>query len=189
MLFYTTKKNAISSVKPLKINIMKSRKLIDIYYKEAVKDLNKSIMEDKDTWYEYVMQLPEHLQVVYTLVNFHQQLFKGGFHLYFSEPHGQFAYLALENLWMIKAIKSFMLLKGALNEVNTESHKPDAFRDHIFKGTLRPIKESDEDFVDILDELDTEYYSLDEDMEELLSGYLKSTILAYQHEQQLADYR
>lgn len=168
---------------------MKNRKLIDIYYKDAVKDLNKSVLKDKDVWYEYVLQLPEHLQVVYTLVNFHQQLFKGGFHLYFSEPHGQFAYLALENLWMIKAIKSFMLLKGALNEVNIDLYKPDEFREHVFKGTLRPIKESDEEFVDILDELDTEYYSLDEDIEELLAGYLKTTVLAHQHEQQLADYR
>lgn len=168
---------------------MKNRKLIDIYYKEAVKELNKSVMKDKDIWYGYVTNLPEHLQVVYTLVNFHQQLFKGGFHLYFSEPHGQFAYLALENLWMIKAIKSFMLLKGALNEVNTEMYNPDEFREHVFKGTLAPLKESDKEFVDVLDELDTEYYSLDEDIEELLASYLKSTVLTHQHEQQLADYR
>lgn len=168
---------------------MKNRKLIDIYYKEAIKEFDKNLLKDKDAWYEHVTHLPEHLQVVYTLVNFHQQLFKGGFHLYFSEPHGQFAYLALENLWMIKAIKSFMLLKGALNEVNTDSLNPDAFRAHVFNKTLRPLKESDEEFVDILDELDTEYYSLDEDIEELLAIYLKNTIIAYQHEQQLADYR
>lgn len=167
---------------------MKNRKLIDIYYKESVKDLNKTIMKDKDSWYDHVMQLPEHLQVVYTIANFHQQLFKGGFHLYFSKPHGQFAYLALENLWMIRAIKSFMILKGALNEVNMELHSPDEFRTHVFQGTLKPIKESDEDFVDILDELDTEYYSLDEDIEELLANYLKTTVLTHQHEQQLADY-
>ncbi|HSH67743.1 MAG TPA: DUF4375 domain-containing protein [Bacteroidia bacterium] len=168
---------------------MKNRKLIDIYYKEAVKEMNKTIMKDKDSWYNHIVQLPEHLQVVYTIVNFHQQLFKGGFHLYFSKPHGQFAYLALENLWTIKAIKSFMILKGALNEVNIEMHSPDEFREHVFKGTLAPIKNSDEDVVDILDELDTEYYSLDEDIEELLANYLKNSVLALQHEQQLADYR
>ena len=167
---------------------MKNRKLIDIYYKESVKALDKTILNDRDAWYHHIIQLPVHLQVVYTISNFHQQLFKGGFHLYFSKPHGQFAYLALENLWMIKAIKSFMILKGALNEVNMELHAPDKFREHAFQGTLKPLKESDEDFVDILDELDTEYYSLDEDLEELLATYLKSTVLADQHEQQLAEY-
>ena len=167
---------------------MKNRKLIDIYYKEAVKDLDKSILKDRETWYSHILHLPEHLQVIYTVVNFHQQLFKGGFHLYFSKPHGQFAYLALENLWMIKAIKSFMILKGALNEVNCELYTPDEFRKQVFEGTLEQIKNSDDDFVDILDELDTEYYSLAEDVEELLAEYLKNTVLTLQHEQQLEDY-
>jgi hypothetical protein len=167
---------------------MKNRKLIDIYYKEAVKDLDKSILKDRDTWYKHILFLPEHLQVIYTVVNFHQQLFKGGFHLYFSKPQGQFAYLALENLWMIKAIKSFMILKGALNEVNCELYLPDEFRKRVFEGTLEQIKNADEDFVDILDELDTEYYSLAEDIEELLADYLKNNVLALQHEEQLQDF-
>jgi hypothetical protein len=168
---------------------MKNRQLIDIYYKEAIKDLDKKILKDKDLWYEHVLQLPEHLGVVYTITNFHQQLFKGGFHLYFSKTHGQFAYLALENLWLIKAIKSFLVLKSALNEVNYELFSQDEFREHVFNGTLELINVSNDDFVDILDELDTEYYSIDEDIEELLVDYLKNTVLSYQHEQQLEDYR
>ena len=55
---------------------MKNRQLIDIYYKEAIKDLDKKLLKDKDLWYDHVMQLPEHLRVVYTITNFHQQLFK-----------------------------------------------------------------------------------------------------------------
>jgi hypothetical protein len=168
---------------------MKNRQLIDIYYKEAIKDLDKKIVRNKDLWYEHVLQLPEHLRVVYTITNFHQQLFKGGFHLYFSKTHGLFAYLALENLWLIKAIKSFLVLKSALNEVNYKLFSQDEFREHVFNGTLELINVSNDDFVDILDELDTEYYSIDEDIDELLVDYLKNTVLSYQHEQQFEDYR
>lgn len=42
---------------------MRNEEITDKYYKEAVKGLNEVILEDKDLWYSYVINLPLHLKL------------------------------------------------------------------------------------------------------------------------------
>jgi hypothetical protein len=74
---------------------MRNEEITDKYYKEAVTGLNETILNDIDLWYSYVINLPPHLQIVYTIVVFHQQVFSGGLHQYFFNSYGQFAYLTV----------------------------------------------------------------------------------------------
>jgi hypothetical protein len=48
---------------------MTNQEKIDKYYKEVVKDLNETILQDKELWYSYVIHLPIHLQVVLDEIN------------------------------------------------------------------------------------------------------------------------
>lgn len=63
---------------------MTNQEIINNYYKEAVIGITESILLDKDLWYSYIINLPQHLSVTYTVVIFHQQVFNGGLHNIFS---------------------------------------------------------------------------------------------------------
>lgn len=152
---------------------MKNEEITDDYYKKAVKDLNETILEDKDLWYSHIINLPEPLEITYTVVVFHQQVFNGGFHQYFFNAYGQFAYLTVDNLRLIKAFKAADILERAITHVNIEKFSLDEFRAKIFERELSRIADFDEDLSDILEKLDDEYYDLDEDLEQLLVDYLK----------------
>jgi hypothetical protein len=97
-------------------NDMRNEEITDKYYKEAVTGLNETILNDKDLWYSYVINLPLYLQIVYTIVVFHQQVFNGGLHQYFFNSYGQFAYLTVEHLKLIKAFKTSNILERAINK-------------------------------------------------------------------------
>lgn len=94
-------------------SMTKNQEITDKYYKEAVKDLNDVVLQDKDLWYSYILHLPIHLQVTYTIIVFHQQVFNGGFHQYFFNSYGQFAYLTVDHLKLIKAFKTAEILEKA----------------------------------------------------------------------------
>jgi hypothetical protein len=151
---------------------MNTEATIDKYYKESVNGLDESLMANSVSWYKYVVNLPIHLQVVYTIIVFNQQVFNGGLHQYFFNSYGQFAYLTLDHLILIKAYKTAEILKRALSEVNSEQLGIGEFRNKVFNRELDRIANFDEELSDFLDELDDQYYSLDENSEQLLVDYL-----------------
>lgn len=152
--------------------IDKDVNIIDEYYKEAVKGLTQKVLEDRDLWYSHVLNLPDELQITYTIAILHQQVFNGGFHQYFFNGYGQFAYITLGNLKTIQAFKTANILNRALLNVNKEKYDIDEFRDKIFNRTLEAISDFDENLGDTLNDLDNEYYLLDEDLEQLIVDYL-----------------
>ncbi|MGS2765243.1 DMP19 family protein [Sinomicrobium sp. M5D2P9] len=153
---------------------MRNGEITDKYYKEVVTGLNETILNDKDLWYSYVINLPLHLQIVYTIVVFHQQVFNGGLHQYFFNSYGQFAYLTVEQLKLIKAFKTSSILERAIREVNIENFSIDEFRAKIFNREIDRIVDFDEKLSEFLELLDNEYDDLDEDLEQLLVDYLES---------------
>lgn len=155
--------------------VMRNEEITDKYYKEAVTGLNETILNDKDFWYNYVVNLPLHLQVVYTIVVFHQQVFNGGLHQYFFNSYGQFAHLTVEHLKLIRAFKVSNILDKSIHEVNIEELNVNEFRAKVFNRELGRVADFDEKLCDSLEILDNEYDDLNEDLEQLLVDYLQSS--------------
>jgi hypothetical protein len=153
---------------------MENSKIADNYYKEAVRELNENTLLESNIWYSYVIHLPEYLQVIYTIATLHQQVMNGGFHQYFFNPYGQFAYLTLDHLNSIKAFESAELLEEALEEVNIDGYEDVEFRNKIFTRSFTKIADFDDDLFDFLHKLDIKYYGLNENLEDLFVNYLKN---------------
>jgi hypothetical protein len=147
--------------------------LIKKTFEEAVSGLNEVIFADKDLWYSYVLNLPKHLQVTYTVIVFDKQIWNGGFHQYFFNAYGQFAYITVDNLELIGAFKMADFLNKALEKVNKENYDLDYFRELIFYRRLERITDSDEELETFLAELNKRYDSCEDNLEELLGGYLE----------------
>lgn len=153
---------------------MKNEEITCKYYADSVKGLNTKIINDKDLWYNYINDLPRNLQVTYTIIIFHDQVFNGGLHQYFFNSYGQFAYLTIENLKLIKAFEASKILEKAVEIINSEHYNIEEFRTKIFSRKLEKITEFDDELFDLLEKLDDEYYNLDEDLEQLLVDYLQN---------------
>ncbi|MDQ1162553.1 hypothetical protein QE422_002921 [Chryseobacterium sp. SORGH_AS 447] len=153
---------------------MKNEEISSKYYANSVKGLNDKILNDKDLWYDYINDLPQNLQVTYTIIIYHEQVFNGGLHQYFFNSYGQFAYLTIENLKLIKAFEASKILEKAVEIVNSEHYDIEEFRTRIFSRKLEKITEFDDEIFDSLEKLDDEYYDLDEDLEQLLVDYLQN---------------
>jgi hypothetical protein len=148
--------------------------IIDKTYSEAVKDLDEEKLKDCDTWYNHVLNLPKAQQIVYTVILLHWQVENGGFHQYFLNSYGQFAYLTIENLKLIKASQRANLLDVATHLVNEEYLVENDFRHLIFNREFSKIVDFDEILFDKLNELNDKYYELkDENISDLLSSYLE----------------
>ncbi len=148
--------------------------MIDKTYSDAVKGLDKQILINCDTWYNYVLDLPHAQKVVYTVSVLNWQVENGGFHQYFLNSYGQFAYITIENLKLIGAVNKADLLDAATQLVNEDYLIEDTIRHLIFNKELSKIVDFDDVLFDKLNELDDNYYELeDEDIIGLLEEYLK----------------
>ncbi|HEY1113020.1 MAG TPA: DUF4375 domain-containing protein [Chitinophagaceae bacterium] len=154
---------------------MENKETIEDNYKRAVAGLNAIVLNDKDLWYSYIINLPTHLQVTYTIIVFHQQVFNGGLHQYFFNSYGQFAYLTLDHLRLIKAWTTADILCRALKKVNIEGYSLYEFRDRVYNRQLDRIVNFEVILGDSLNRLDSEYDSLNENVEQLLLEYLNNT--------------
>lgn len=149
--------------------------IIDKAYSEAVKGLDEKILNDCDAWYNYVLNLPKEEQVVYTVILLNWQIENGGFHQYFFNSYGQFAYLTIKNLKLIEAPQRADLLDSATHLVNEEYFTEDKFRHLIFNREFSKIVDFDDLLFDQLNELDDKYYELEEeDLMNLLENYLNN---------------
>ncbi|PIF46295.1 uncharacterized protein DUF4375 [Chryseobacterium sp. 52] len=148
--------------------------IIDKTYSEAVKGLDEEILKDCDAWYNHVLNLPKAQQVVYTVILFQWQVENGGFHQYFLNSYGQFAYLTIKNLKLIEAYQRANLLDAATHLVNEEYLIEDDFRSLIFNREFSKIVDFDDILFDKLNEVDDKYYEMkDENISELLSNFLR----------------
>lgn len=149
--------------------------IIDKTYSEAVKGLDDEILKDCDTWYNYVLNLPKAQQVIYTVTLLDWQIENGGFHQYFFNSYGQFAYLTIKNLKLIEASQRADLLDSATHLVNEEYLIEDDFRHLIFNRELSKIVDFDDELFSMLNELDDKYYELEqENIIDLLENYLNN---------------
>lgn len=147
--------------------------IIDKNYSEAVKGLDEGILKNCDAWYNYVLNLPKVQQVVYTVVLLNWQVENGGFHQYFFNSYGQFAYLTIKNLKLIGTPQRANLLDDATHLVNEEYLIEDAFRHLIFNRELSKIVDFDENLFNKLNDLDDKYYNMeDENILDYLEDYL-----------------
>ncbi len=146
--------------------------LITNTYLEAVNGLSKKVLENCESWYQYVLNLPVKQQVSYTVVLFDSQVNNGGFHQYFYNSYGMFAQLAVKNLNLINSHRRAEMLKTALNKVNDENLEDKLFRQAIFHQHLLKIVEFDDELFYFFNQLDYQYYNYDEDLNSLLEAYL-----------------
>jgi hypothetical protein len=149
--------------------------IIEKYYYESVKGINEVLLKDINAWYKYILNLPVAQQVVYTTVLFHSQIENGGFHQYLFNAYGQFAFLTLDNLKLVGANNRYNLLEKAIEEVYNENINEESFRERVFTRKLERITTFEQKLFDYLNELDRQYYDIeDEEIEELLANYLES---------------
>ena len=147
---------------------------IEKVYAEATMHLKEDWFSSSSTeWYDHVMSLQERVRDTYLIVILHNQVFNGGFHQYFINRYGQFAYETIEALKRIRAFKKAKLLSLALKVVNPTETSRNEFRIKIWNRTLETIFDSDAS-MEPLDNLDEQYYELedDENIGALLDDYL-----------------
>lgn len=153
---------------------MNQEELIDKKFNESVQGIDDKMLSNQEDWYTYVLNLPIHLRVVYTIAILHQQVFNGGFHQYFLNGYGLFGYLTLDSLKVINAHFIMNLLNKVLGEVNIEGFDVEEFRRKVFKKEFDKIVNFDDELSDFLERCDDEYYETEEDLSELLGQYLES---------------
>jgi len=147
--------------------------IIDEIYSKAVKGLHEELLKNCNDWYNYALNLPINQQVVYTIAVLNWQVENGGFHQYFFNSYGQFAYLTIKNLKLIGADKRAELLDIATQLVNEEYLIEDTFRHLIFNREMQKIVDFDEILFNKLNELDDQYYDMgEENVYDLLEDFL-----------------
>lgn len=148
--------------------------LINKKFDESVAGIDNMVLSNMEIWFTHVNNLPIHLRVVYTVVILHQQVFNGGFHQYFFNAYGMFAYLTIDSLEKIKANYTIELLKKVLKKVNDSDMDIEVFKTKVFNRKLDKIVNFDEDLGNYLDSCDDEYYETEENLTELLGQYLEN---------------
>lgn len=147
--------------------------IIDKTYSEAVKGLDEEILKNCDAWYNYVLNLPKVQQVIYTVALLNWQVENGGFHQYFFNSYGQFAYLTIKNLKLIGTPQRAELLDVVTHFVNEEYLIEDTFRHLIFNRELSKLVDFDEILFNKLNDLDDKYYNMQgENILDFLEDYL-----------------
>lgn len=155
---------------------MTNEEIISKKFDESVVGIDEALLKNENAYYNYVVNMPQHLQVVYTVTVFHNQVYNGGLHQYFFNRYGMFGYVVIDHLKLIKCYSRASILEKAIKEINKEDWSETEFRKRVFSRTIKRITDFDEDLFDFLNTLDNEYYELEdeEDLEVYLGEYLKS---------------
>jgi len=154
---------------------MTNEEIIGEKFDESVIGIDEALLKNENAYYDYVVNMPQHLQVVYTVIVFHNQVYNGGLHQYFFNKYGMFGYIVVEYLKLIKCYKRADILERAIKEINQEGWSEAEFRKRVFGRTIKRITDFDDGLFNFLDALDDEYYELEdeEDLEVYLGKYLK----------------
>lgn len=154
---------------------MTNEEIIREKFDESVIGIDEALLKNENAYYDYVVNMPQHLQVVYTVIVFHNQVYNGGLHQYFFNKYGMFGYIVVEYSKLIKCYKRANILERAIKEINQEGWSETEFRKRVFGRTIKRITDFDDGLFNFLDALDDEYYELEdeEDLEVYLGKYLK----------------
>ena len=137
-----------------------------------MKGIDENLLTDAELWYEYVFKLPSDFQIIYTIIILDWQVNNGGFHQYFFNAYGQFAFLTIKNSELIKAVEHKTLLEKALKKTNSDKFSEVDFRKLIYHRKLKIIVEFENKLFKQLDDLDTQYYDLKEDLRQLYVNFI-----------------
>lgn len=154
---------------------MSATKIINELFNKAVSGLTSQVLNDDEMWYNYIMNLPDKQRMVYTIGIFNQQVLNGGLHQYFSNHYGIFANETIKYLKFIKANKSAVILESAVILINEHHFSPYIFRTKISNNSFEKLNNFDNILCTSLESLDSEYYELNEKLEELMEEYLSKT--------------
>lgn len=147
--------------------------LIEYKYSKAVIGLYESVLQDFNKWYPFVIKMPIEEQIVYTVSLLDWQVKNGGFHQYFLNSYGIFAFLTLRNLEIIDLVKLRNILEDAINLVNYEKLNEEQLKIKIYNKQIKKLSEFDDDLFQELDKLDEKYIAIsDEELEKSLLEYL-----------------
>ena len=137
---------------------MTNEEYIDDIYSKAGEILGDQITDWTDwrKWVSTVDKLDDDLQLVYLIGILGTQVVNGGFVQYFDNSYGIFSYETLAWLRKIEAKSAANILDRALLIVNVENLQGEEFKEYIYSNVIN------ETLGDQLDNLDTEYYELEE---------------------------
>lgn len=147
---------------------------IEILYRQAIEPLDEKVLSDKDKWYAHVVNLPKHLQVVYTVGLYNWSVLNDGHREYFYNRYGMFAHLTIQNLKLLNAEEASIILSFALEQVNHGKLQAAEFRTAIFNQSIKGIADDDEELESMLEILDEKYRALgDEPTYDRLEAYAR----------------
>jgi hypothetical protein len=159
----------------LNLNKLSDKDLIDFVYRELAGNKiqeNISDFTDLKKWRKVVNEMDQPVATVYRIGILNLQLMNGGLIQYFDNSYGIFAYETLEDLKRVGANYSYKILETCLKYINPENYSDNRFIELVAE---REYDNYDNSFAMKLNELDDEYYKLDEkeDLEKLLADYLR----------------
>ena len=159
----------------MKLDDLSNQELIDYVYTEiAGKKVRENVKDFNDfsRWREVVNELPEQVARVYRVGILNVQVMNGGFIQYFDNGYGIFANETLDDLAVLQATQTHVLLKNALEIINPKNYTGEPFVHYILR---REFDVNYDDIIKQLERLDSLYYGLEgtEEMEELLGTYLR----------------
>ncbi|GAB2522836.1 DMP19 family protein [Spirosoma aerophilum] len=147
--------------------------LVESTYQKAIAGLDRDILiAPYPVWYNYVMKLPVPQRSVYVVIVFHNQVFNGGFHQYFLNSYGQFAYETIDWLRRIEAFPQAAVLNRAIERLSLEEPTDERLISKIANKNLSCIVDFEEETFEYLNKLDDEYYACNENLEQLLGSFL-----------------
>ncbi|WP_375562757.1 DUF4375 domain-containing protein [Bernardetia sp. OM2101] len=133
--------------------------IVEEYYFEATKNITEEILKDHNQWYDYVLKLEKKLQVTYTIVIFHEQVFNGGIDQYYVNSYGIFSSITIDNLRYIGSAKEADILEEVFLKLR-KNYSDKEFINKLFWSDLNEIYEKEwEDFAEAKTE---QYYELSE---------------------------
>lgn len=157
---------------------MSESEIIDYYYTRAVSGIDENWFNNTphETWYNYIINLPDKERTAYLISILDTQINNGGFNQYFINGYGQFSLCTINALETIKAENIRKLLSEAYKKVNSHNFESAEFRRKLLLGEIEELYE-DESLDDYLDSLDTIYYKSTDNIGELLSIFLSNQAL------------
>lgn len=121
--------------------------------------------------YKIVTGLPKGLQYMYATWWLEAEVYNGGFNQYFFNSAGQFVREALEGCRVFGAVQHAALLEEAIAIYQEEEELHSKVKE---EGTLEAFSQSYEETR--LNEVDTRFYSMDENMSQLRVQYIRSHV-------------
>jgi hypothetical protein len=153
---------------------MENLEIINKKYKEAVKGMTQDFFTGLNAkWYDYIVNLPLDLRLVYLIVILQDQVFNGGLDQYFVNGYGQFAPETIECLRYIKANNKADILQKAFSLINSNNYSPDIFRSLLISNKIEKLF-NDDDLQKKLSKLDAEFDNNNENLYDLLTQHIEA---------------